>query len=399
MLSRLPSPTGASHAIEAASQTASKVRRRFSRAELPLWLRRRAWLVLFLPTLLSAIYFFFMASDQYESEAKFVVRSAQRPDNLGGLSFLVQLGLQRSQDDSFIVQDYMMSRDAVRELQQRLPLRAMFKTTDTLDILAGYPSLLYGPREERFYKYFQTMVSVIHTDKTGISTVRVRAFSAANAKEIADSLLQLGEELVNRLNDRLLRDAVGRAEAEVTEAQNRVIAAQATLTTFRNKELLIDPAQNAVALAELIAKLSAELGSTRAQIAEAKMNSSTGPQLPILDRKAIALDEQIALERARVARSSDGLAERIATYERLVLEREFANKLLSANETDLVKAKSEAAKQLLYLERVVEPHLADYPTQPKRTRTTLTVFVANLLLILVSWLVFTGIREHGSQSR
>lgn len=395
MLSRLPTFIGAGRVIEATSRAVRKARFRLSWIEFPLWLRRRAWLILFLPTLLSAIYFYFMASDQYESEAKFVVRSAQRPDSLGGLSFLVQLGLQRSQDDSFIVRDFMTSRDAVRELQQRLPLRAMFET-DALDVIAGYPSPLYGPREERFYKYFQTMVSVVHTDKTGISTLRVRAFSAENAEKIAVALLQLGEGLINRLNERLLHDAVGRAAAEVTEAQNRVIAAQAALTTFRNRELLIDPTRNAVALAELIAKLSTELASTRAQIAEAKMNSSTGPQLPILERKAIALDEQIASERTRVARSSDGLAERISTYERLVLEREFANKMLSTNEADLVRAKAEAAKQLLYLERVVEPNLADYATQPKRWRSVLTVLVANLLLVLVGWLIFAGIRDHGS---
>lgn len=396
MLSRLQSLSGAGPVREAAAQGVGKARRIFARAVLPFWLRKRAWLILFLPTLLSAIYLFFLASGQYESEAKFVVRSAQRPDSLGGLSFLVQLGLQRSQDDSFIVQDFMISRDAVRDLQQRLPLRAMFKT-DALDVVAGYPSFLYGPREERFYKYFQTMVSVVHTDKTGISTLKVRAFSAENAKEIADSLLQMGEGLVNRLNERLLRDAVGRAQAEVMEAQKRVIAAQASLTAFRNKELLIDPTRNAVALAELIAKLSAELASTRAQIVEAKMNSSTGPQVPILERRAMALDEQIGSERARVARSSDGLAERIADYERLVLEREFANKMLSANEGDLVRAKAEAAKQLLYLERVVEPHLADYPTQPKRLRSLLTIFVANLLLVLIGWLAFTGVQEHGSR--
>lgn len=395
MLSKFQSRFGIGHVMEAARQAVGKVRRRLPNVGLPFRMRQRAWLIVFLPTFLSAIYLFFMASDQYESESKFVVRSAQRPDSLGGLSFLVQLGLQRSQDDSFIVQDFMTSRDAVRELQQRLPLRAMFKT-DELDIIAGYPSLLYGLREERFYKYFQTMVSVIHTDKTGISTLRVRAFSAENAREIADALLQLGEGLVNRLNARLLRDAVGRAEAEVTAAQNRVVAAQADLTAFRNRELLIDPARNAVALAELIAKLSTELATTRAQIAEAKMNSSTGPQLPVLERKAFALDEQIVSERARVARSSDGLAERIATYERLTLEREFANKMLDTNQADLVRAKTEATKQLLYLERVVEPNLADYATQPKRLRSVLVVLVANLLLILVVWLIFVGAREHGS---
>ncbi len=395
MLSRFQSLLGAGHIFEAAARSVEIARRWLPPLRLPLWLRRRSWLILLLPTLLSAIYFFFLASDQYESEAKFVVRSAQRPDSLGGLSFLVQLGLQRSQDDSFIVQDFMTSRDAVRELQQRLPLRTMFKT-DAFDIFAGYPSPLYGARDERFYKYFQTMVSVVHTDKTGISTLKVRAFSAENARLIADSLLQLGEGLVNRLNERLLRDAVGRAEAEVTEAQSRVVAAQAALTVFRNKELLIDPVRNAVALAELIAKLSTELATTRAQIAEAKMNSSTGPQLPVLERRGIALDEQITSERTRVARGSDGLAERIATYERLVLEREFASKMLGTSEADLVRAKAEAAKQLLYLERVVEPHLADYSAQPKRWRSVLTVFVANLLLVLIVWLVSTGIREHAS---
>lgn len=393
MLSRLQSFTGSNHIIEAGIQSIGKIRRWLT---LPRWLRQRAWLILFLPTVLSAIYFFFLASDQYESEAKFVVRTAQRPDSLGGLSFLVQLGLQRSQDDSFIVQNFMTSRDAVRELQQRLPLRDMFKAAP-LDFIAGYPSLLYGPREEKFYKYLQTMVSVVHTDKTGISTLKVRAFSAEHAKEIAETLLQLGEGLVNRLNQRLLRDAVGRAEAEVTAAQNRVISAQAALTAFRNKELLIDPTRNAVALAELIAKLSTELASTRAQVVEAKMGSSASPQLPVLERKAIALDEQIASERARVARGSDGLAERIAIYERLMLEREFANKMLSTNETDLVRAKAESAKQLLYLERVVEPNLADYSTQPKRWRSAVTILVSNLLLISIGWLVYSGVHEHGAQ--
>lgn len=358
--------------------------------------RRQIWpILLFLPTLFSAVYLLFMASDQYEAEAKFIVRSAQRPD-AGPLTFLIQLGLQRSQDDAFIVQDYMASRDAVRSLQERLPLRDMFETS-AIDFLAGYPSILYGRGEERFYKYFQTMISISHTDKTGISTLKVRAFSAENARRIADTLLQLGEALVNRVNDRLLRDAVGRAEAEVALAQKRVVEAQADLTEFRNRELLIDPKRNAIALAELIAKLSAELAATRAQIAEAKMSAASGPQISILERKAMALDEQIGSERARVVRSSDGLAQRVATYERLTLEKEFANRMLTTNEADLVRSRAEAVRQLLYLERVVTPHLSDYPAWPKRWRGILTVLAANLLAVLIGWLLFTGIREHGSQ--
>ena len=122
--------------------------------------------------------------------------------------------------------------------------------------------------------------------------------------------------------------------------------------------------------------------------------SSSSPQLLGLRRKAAALEQQIAQERGRIASGSDDLAGRIAAYERLSLEREFANRMVSSAEAELVRARAEATRQLLYLERVVEPHVADYPTQPKRIRSVLTVLAANALLALVGWLMVSGVREH-----
>ena len=346
-----------------------------------------------LPTLLSAVYFFLIASDRYESEARFVVRSSARPEVSGGMTFLVQLGLAKSQDDSFIVQDFMTSRDAIDQLRQRLPLAEMFDR-EGADFLARYPSLLYRPANERFYKYFQRMVSVIHVEKSGISTLRVQAFRADDARRIAETLLTLSEELINRLNQRLQSDAVASSQGDLEKAQERLVRAQAALTDFRNKELILDPAQNAVALAELIGQLSAELASTQAQIIQMRSGSAGSPQLQPLQRKAAALQEQIARERARIAADTGGLASRIAAYERLSLEREFANKMTAAAEAELVRSRTEASRQMLYLERIVEPHLADYSTEPKRARSVATIFGANLLLLLIGWLILSGVREH-----
>jgi capsular polysaccharide transport system permease protein len=53
---------------------------------------------------------------------------------------------------------------------------------------------------------------------------------------------------------------------------------------------------------------------------------------------------------------------------------------------------------LLYLERVVEPHVADYSTEPRRVGLVLTALVANMLMILVGWLIFSGVREHAAGS-
>jgi capsular polysaccharide transport system permease protein len=345
--------------------------------------------------MLAAVYFFVVAASQYETEARFVVRSAARPEVPGGLSILVQLGLARSQDDSFIVQEFMVSRDAIEKLRARLPLEAMFDR-EGADFLARYPSVIYGPEAEEFYRYFQRMMTVVHTDKTGISTLRVRAFHASDARDIAETLLQLGEEFVNRINQRLQVDAVGNSSAELGLAQARLIQAQTALTDFRNRELMVDPSRNAIALAELIAHLSAELGGTQAQIAEMKSGAAGNPQLLGLRRKATSLEEQIIRERSRIAGDSQGLAERIATYERLILEREFAQRMLGASEADLVRARSEAARQLLYLDRVVEPYLADYPTRPKRIADVMTILAANTLLLLIGWLFATGLREHAA---
>lgn len=354
--------------------------------------------VLFLPTLLTACYFFGIAANQYESEARFVVRSATRPEMSGGLAFLVQLGLARSQDDSFVVQDFMTSRDAIARLRSKLPVDTIF-SRDGVDVLSRYPSIFYGSQGEEFYKYFQRMVSVIHADKTGISTLRVRAFRGADAQDIAATLLALGEELINRINERQRADAIKDSSAALRDSQARLISAQAALTEFRNRELILDPGQNAVVLAELIARLSAELSATQAQIIEMKISSSATPQIAVLQRKESALGDQIVRERSRIATGADGLAARIAVYERLSLEREFANRVLNAAEAELVRARSEAARKQLYLERVVEPHLADHSTQPKRIRSVLTVFAANALLVLIGWLAYSGVREHGPAKR
>ncbi|MCA0246935.1 MAG: hypothetical protein LCH93_09990 [Proteobacteria bacterium] len=353
---------------------------------------------MFLPTLLAAGYFFGLATDQYESEARFVVRTAVRPEISGSLSFLVQLGLARSQDDSFIVQQFMESRDAVEKLRTKLPLAAMFGGND-VDLLARYPSILYGSEGEEFYRYLRRMISVVHSDKTGISTLRVRAFRAVDARDIAEMLLRLSEELVNRINERLQTDAVGTSAKELMAAQERLIQAQMALTDFRNRELLLDPISNAVSLAELIARLSTQLAETQAQITEMKTGSVASPQLLGLQRKATALEAQILLERSKVSDDSLGLAKRIASYERLMLEREFAQRMIAAAETDLERARSEATRQSLYLERVVEPNLADYSTQPRTFELVLTVFAVNSIFLLIVWLFATGIREHGAAKR
>ena len=352
------------------------------------------WLLIGSPTIAAIAYFGFIAADRYVSEAQFVVRTAARPVGGAGLGAVLQMaGLGRAQDEVFSVQSFMTSRNAVAQLADRVPLQDYYNRTDA-DPIARYPSFAYGATSEELYNYLQWMITTIYSSATGITTLRVQAFRGEDAQTIALHLLDLGEEAVNRMNARIHADAARIAEAAVARDEERLVAAQVAITQFRNAELLIDPAASSIVVTELIARLGAELAQTEAQMREVSASAATNPQLPSLRRRIEALQAQIMQERQRISSEEEGLADSLARYERLVLNREFAKQALSASVRSLETAQQEARRQQLYLERVVEPIAVDHASAPQRLRMIATIFGLNLIILLVGWLTYTGLREH-----
>lgn len=346
------------------------------------------------PTLVGAVYFGLIATDRYVSEAQFVVRSASRTAGTTGFAaFLQMVGISRSQDDTFAVHDFINSRDATLKLIDRMPLREMYGR-DHADALSVFPNLFYRDTLEQFHRFLRWRIDVSYNSNTGISTLKVQAFSADDAKRIADALLDLSERLINQMNARIRDDSVRFASDEVKRSEDRMVAAQLAITEFRNREVTLDPTASSVHVMELVARLAGELSSTNALIAEVRASSPSSPQLLPLQRRADAFREQIAVERARISRSSDGLAEKIAQFEQLTLEREFAGKALAAAIVALDHARSEARRQQLYLERIAGPSTADQSLEPQRAFLVATIFVLNLIGLMIAWLFIAGMRMH-----
>ena len=367
----------------------------------PRRLRLAARLLLaLLPTLVAAVYFGAVATDRYVSEARFVIRTASKPANvLGGLSALLQFaGLSRSQDDAYAVHDFLTSRDALAQLAERVNLREVYDQPKA-DFVARYPSVFYGRSNEDLYRYFQRMLTVVVDHGSGLTTIRVEAFQAADAQRVAGTLLDLGEGLVNRLNARMRADALGVATAELARAEDRRVASQLAITAFRDRERVLDPGKNSAMVVELIGQLSTQLSEVGMQIVETEGNSPHSPQLQALHQREAAIERQIGIERARVANAPDGLASMVAEYEQMMLEREFSIRMLEHAVAGLEAARIETRRQQLFLERVVEPGLPDAATQPRRWRNVLVVFGFNAIGLAVLWLIGTGFREHASAAR
>lgn len=354
---------------------------------------RASLLLLWLPTLLAALYYFLIAADLYSSEAKFVVRSPSRVQ-VSPLSNLLQsTGITRAQDDVYSVNDFVVSRDAVAALEKRLPLRAMFKRPEA-DYLSAYPNLFYDESAEDFYRYYLSRVTVSYDTTSGISTITVKAFRADDARKIAETLIEESEALVNRLNDRARRNAIADAQADVTLAESRVIAAQKQVLGYRTREELLDPAKASGALFDAVAKLKAELIASQIRLADLERSSPDSPLKAGLQSRIAALQTQVQTEQAKLAGRSGSLAPKIPEYEQLMLQQELAAKGLASTMASLESARADARRQQIYLDRVVAPNLPDKALYPKRLVTVLVVFISCFMAFAVGKLLIAGVREH-----
>lgn len=351
-------------------------------------------LIVVLPTLLAAIYYLLVASPRYVSEARFIVRApAQAQPSALGVA-LQGVGLPGAQTDAFAVHEYIRSRDALSDLGARYDVAALLDRPGT-DILSRYPRPWESRTLEGLHRGYQRFVTVGYDSTTGISTLRVEAFTPADAQGMAETLLQGGERLVNRLNVRAATDAVSAAEQAQREARSRLATAQQRLIAFRNRERFIDPARTAAEGGKLIGDLMATVASLKADRSQLAAEAPQSPRLPGIDSRIAAFERQIALERSKIAGDAGSLAPQVSAYEDLVQEREFAGKQLTEAAAALVLARQESLRQNLYLERVVNPGRPDEAREPRRWLSLLTVLASSLLIYGIGWLVWAGVREHG----
>lgn len=361
-------------------------------------MRRPNWIflvTLVIPTLAAIAYFGLLASDVYVSESHFLVRSPQRMTPTGIGALLQGSGFARSQDDTYSVNDFVRSRDALRELDKVLHVRAAW-TSSSIDRFNRFHGVDWDDSFEALFRYYQNRVSVDYDSVSSISTLTVRAYTAADAHAINDMLLRMGERLVNDINDRSRKDLIAAAQQEVQLAQDKSAAAELALSGYRADRSVFDPTAQSKLQLEGVAKIQEDLLETESLLAQVQQVAPNNPQIPALVRKAEGLRNSIAAENGKVTGAGASLTTKLPAYDRLMLDKTFADKQLGAAFASLEQARSDAAHQELYLERVVEPNLPDMPTEPRRVRSVIMVFVLGLICWGVLSLVVASVKEHAN---
>ncbi len=353
------------------------------------------WAIVGVPTLLAAVYFFGIASDLYMTEAEFVVRGPAKTP-VSTISAMFGGGANTGADDTAVVKDFILSRDAVGELAQRDDLRTLLSRPEG-DFLTRFPGLLFWRSDfEALYKTYGHFVSVDIDSETGIATLRVKAYRPGDAQRIAAALMGDSEQLVNNLNDRAQRDALKTFQHEVDTSEAHLAQIQSQLTAYRIKANMLNPTAEARGPFTLLEKLASEQATAKAQLADALKNSPRSPQIELLRTRIASLARLIGEERAKLTGNDGSMATALSEYERLNLQQTMEEKLIASAVASREQARLQAQRQQLYLETIAQPNLADYPLYPKRLASFATVVGCCLLAYGIAWLLVAGVREHAS---
>jgi capsular polysaccharide transport system permease protein len=354
------------------------------------------WAIVGLPTLIAGVYFFGIASDLYLSEVKFVVRGPSKSPVSAIGAMLGSAGASAVTEDTFVVHDYLLSRDAVRRLEQEDDLRNLLSRPEG-DLITRFPGIWFWRKDfEALYSAYARFVSVEVDNASGLSTLQVKAYRPEDAQRVARGLLTFSEQLVNTLNERARRDALAVFQREVETTEQQIAQIQAQLTAYRVKQKMLDPKSASAGPIELLAQMNAQLANSKGQLAEIIKNSPNSPHIPLVRTRIASLEKLIADERAKVTGDDNSVATALSEYERLDVQRMLGEKTLASAFTSLEAARLEAQRQQLYLETIAQPNLADYPLFPRRFSSFAMVVASCLLLYGIAWLLVAGVREHAS---
>jgi capsular polysaccharide transport system permease protein len=331
-------------------------------------------MVAVLPTLISGLYFWLVASDQFVSEVKFAVRDGERPI-LESIEGLMGLPSNQRTQDALILCEYIRSRGLLEDLDRNLDLRRLYSRPET-----DYFSRLDAEEPmEDLVRYWRRHVDTSIDSNSGIVTLTVRAFSPADALQIANAIVDRSEKLVNELSERSRRNVLKLAQDRLTRAEEQLKASMAEMRSIRNAEGLIDAGKTA----EVLTKITGDL---RLQLIKAEQENETlqrllspdAPQLRILKERIANMREQIrSLEGEMTTKeaSPSTLSGSMERFDRGTLDRKIAEQQYVAAAATFEQARLNVETQQVYLVTFLRPTLAQEALYPKR---------------LWMWLAFSG---------
>jgi capsular polysaccharide transport system permease protein len=339
-----------------------------------------AILIVVIPNIVSVFYFTRIAVDQYQSETRFTVRSSTPALGKDQLTKVTGLPSAQIAQDTQIVTNFIASKDMVAALQSRVNFQKLYGNPD-IDPLAR---LRQDASTEKLLDYWEDMVSIKTDANSGIVTVKVRAFSAADSQKVLQEVVAASEVVVNDVNNRIWRDVITTAQTNLDNAKNQLQKTREQLQLARNQTGVLSVAGSSAIFTNLITTVQTDRINLQQRYDALLGNvSPTAPQMRVLKREIESKQKQLDDLNRQVAgqgKSEQNLADVSVDMSQRELEQTLAEQQFAASMKTLEQVQFVSKQQLLYLDTFLAPNLPDEAKYPKRGLWIGGVLAATILI-------------------
>ncbi|MEM8871350.1 MAG: hypothetical protein AAGB10_21140 [Pseudomonadota bacterium] len=334
-------------------------------------------------------YMWTVAADQYASKTGFTVR---REDTSSAFELLSGLGnlSGSSSSDTDILYEFIQSQKLVSDIDRDIDLRAIWSKPENDPVFA----LSEETSIEDLVAYWERMVRLSYGVGSGLLEVEVRAFAPEDATLIAETVFSKSSDMINELSDIARQDAIGYAQDELNTSLLRLKEARETITRFRNANQLITPELDLESQAGLLSTLVSQQVEALIEIDLLSDTVRDGdPRLDQAQRRLDVIERRIEAERQKLgfqgqAGTDQALADIFGEYERLAVDREFAEQAYVSALASYDAAQAEARRKSRYLAAYMAPTRAEEAEYPERA--TLTGLITLFLFLIWSVVVLVG---------
>jgi len=366
--------------------------------------RRRHWFILLsfvllvvVPALFWAWYLWARASDQYVSTVGFSVRKEDATPSIELLSGLAPLGGSSGASDTSVLYEYIRSQDMVEKIDDELDLRSRFSRDWPHDFIFAFDP---DNHIEDLTRYWDRQVKVLYDTSSDLITLKINAFSPEDAQQIAAAVFKESSDKINELSSIARADATRLAQSELDKARAELTTARQAMTDFRMRTQIVDPQADLTGQMGVLAGLQQKLAEILVAHDLLTENAKPTDQRVIQSQQKIdALRRMIDAERDKFGHAAAGpngesYSQMVAEYEKLMVDREYAEGAFHAARVAYETAVVEARRQSRYLAAHIQPKVAQSSIVPNRP----WLFCVGLGLLLAGWsilaLIYYSIRDR-----
>ena len=332
----------------------------------------------------SALYCFGLGRDRYTSVSEFVIKQPMPPSATGSVLLggtAMSTSVLASLEDGRYLQSYLKSSDVKQNV---FPDPNAFKARYAPVAPDKWSGLSPNAVEQDQLAFFQRQLEVIPQEMSGAIVLTTNAYTAQDAFDLNQSLLNQAQLFVNDVNQSISADQRLFAEKQVAFAKDRLKKSSDELEAFQDKYGQLSPEQEQQATTSFINDLESRLVDLKVEEASLRRQyrDPNAPEVAFVADQVRELERQIQEERDKAVGPAGRDLNKLANQaSRLQSDVEFARESLNAAMTAADNSRMESQRQLKFIVMLSKPQVAAAPDDSWRWKAFLSCIGA----VIVIW--------------